>query len=84
VIARVLAALDALYAEHYPQQESLAMQLTAEDFHEAEPETLDKPPAPRADSAATQGSPLQRAQQLKVLRVLRHIVLPEMVPRVLA
>ena len=84
VVARVLAALDALYAEHYPQQESLAVQLPAKDFHEAEPETLDKPPAPRADSAATQGSPLQRAQQLNVLRVLRHIVLPEMVPRVLA
>lgn len=84
VVTRVLAAFDAVYAEHYPQQERLMSQLKAKDLGVLEPEALHEPAAPGPDIAAVRGFALHRAQQLKVLRVLRHIVLPEMVPRVLA
>lgn len=84
VVTRVLAAFDALYAEYDPQQESLMSQLKAHDLEVLEPEALHEPVAPGPDNADVRGFALQRAQQLKVLRVLRHIVLPEMVPRVLA
>ncbi len=44
----------------------------------------DEPAASGLDDAVAPGAALQRAQQLKLLRVLRHIVLPEMVPRLVA
>ncbi|CAM3732764.1 HipA domain-containing protein [Roseateles saccharophilus] len=84
VVTRVLGAFDALYAEHYPQQEGLMAQLKAKDFKGPEFEARGEPAASGPENAAAQVSAPERAQQLKLLRVLRHIVLPEMVPRVLA
>lgn len=84
VVTRVLVAFDALYAEHYPQQEGLMAQLKAKSFTAPEPDGLDEPAAPGLDHTAAQVGAAQRGQQLKLLRVLRHIVLPEMVPRLLA
>lgn len=84
VVTRVLVAFDALYAEHYPQQEGLMAQLKAKDFKVPEFDALVEPAAPGPDNAAAQVSAPEQAQQLKLLRVLRYIVLPEMVPRLLA
>jgi hypothetical protein len=59
-------------------------QLKAKSFTAPEPDGLDEPTAPGLDHTAAQVGAAQRGQQLKLLRVLRHIVLPEMVPRLLA
>jgi type II secretory pathway component PulM len=79
----VLVAFDATYAEHYPQQEGLMAQLKAKAFKAPELDTLAEQAAPGPNNAAAPLSTPERAQQLKLLRVLRHIVLPEMIPRVL-
>jgi serine/threonine-protein kinase HipA len=84
VVSRVLVAFDALYAEHYPQQEGLMAQLRAKDFELPKPSDPGEPPGPGRDDAAARFPAPERAQQLTLLRVLRHIVLPEMVPRILA
>ena len=84
VVTRVLVAFDALYAEQYPEEEGLMEQLKAKEFKAPEPEALEEQAASGKDNGVAQVSALERAQQLKLLRVLRHIVLPEMVPRVLA
>lgn len=83
VVTRVLMAFDALYAEHDPQQEGLMAQLKARNFTAPELDALDEPAASGLDLTAAEIGATQRGQQLKLLRVLRHIVLPEMVPRVL-
>jgi serine/threonine-protein kinase HipA len=83
VVTRVVEAFDALYAEHYPQQEGLMAQLKVRNFSMPESAALDEPTATGLNHAADQVGAAQRGQQLKLLRVLRHIVLPEMVPRVL-
>lgn len=83
VVTRVLVAFDATYAEHYPQQEGLMAQLKAKAFKAPELDTLAEQAAPGPNNAAAPVSTPERAQQLKLLRVLRHIVLPEMIPRVL-
>lgn len=84
VVTRVLVAFDALYAEHYPQQEGLMAQVKARNFKVPELDALDEPAVAGLGHTAAQVDAAQRGQQLKLLRVLRHIVLPEMVPRLLA
>lgn len=84
VVTRVLVAFDALYAEHDPQQEGLMARLKGGGLRVPELDVLDVPAAPGSDNAAGQAFAPERAQQLTILRVLRHIVLPEMVPRVVA
>jgi len=83
VVTRVLVAFDAMYAEHYPQQDGLMAQLRAKAFKAPELDTLEEPVAPELGNAAAHVCAPELAQQLKLLRVLRHIVLPEMIPRVL-
>ncbi len=85
VVTRVLAAFDVQYAEHNPTQEGLLAQLKAKGSRALKLDTLDEPAATRPDNTAAHVSaPEQDALQLKLLRVLRHIVLPEMIPRLLA
>jgi serine/threonine-protein kinase HipA len=84
VVTRVLVAFDALYAVHDPQQRGLTAQLKAKDFKVLDLDALEEPASPGPDNGAAHVCAAERAQQLKLLRVLRHIVLPEMVPRVLA
>lgn len=91
VVTRVLDAFDTVYAEHYPQEERLLAQLRANgvkpaagldgflEGKEAEQATQAAPAEPHA----THVTPQEKAQQLKILRVLRHMVLPEMVRRIL-
>jgi serine/threonine-protein kinase HipA len=83
VVTRVLVAFDALYAEHVPHQEGLMAQLKLRNSSMQEPAGLDVPAASVLNLTAAEIGTAQRGQQLKLLRVLRHIVLPEMVPRVL-
>lgn len=83
VVTRVLAAFDALYAEHYPNQEGLLDQLKGKGSRAMKLDSPDEPAVTRPDNAAAQVLAPEKAQQLNLLRVLRHIVLPEMVPRVL-
>jgi serine/threonine-protein kinase HipA len=86
VVTRVLTAFDALYARHDPQQERLmeSLKSKARGFKMPKLDAPDEPAASGLDDAVAPGAALQRAQQLKLLRVLRHIVLPEMVPRLVA
>lgn len=84
VVTRVLEAFDALYAQHFPQEEGLLAQLKAKHFKVQALEALDEPLKPVPDDAAADVSAQERAQHLKLLRVLRHIVLPEMVGRLQA
>lgn len=84
VVKRVLVAFDALYTEHDPQQGGLMAQLNTKNFKVPDFDAMDEPTTPGSDNAGAQVSASEPAQQLKLLRVLRHIVLPEMVPRVLA
>ena len=84
VVTRVLKAFDAVYAEHFPQEQGLGPQLKAKHFRVLEFDAQDEPAKPIPADAAVEVSAQERAQNLKLLRVLRHIVLPEMVARVLA
>jgi serine/threonine-protein kinase HipA len=84
VVTQVLTAFDALYAEHYPEQQGLLEKVKVKNLKEPAPAALDEPVVEGADNGAAQIAAPERAQQLKLLRVLRHIVLPEMVPRILA
>jgi serine/threonine-protein kinase HipA len=74
VVTGVLVAFDALYARHDPDQGSLAEQLKGKG--------LKMPKAVNIDEPTASGSEL--AQRRRLLRVFRSIVLPEMVPRLLA
>lgn len=70
VVSRTLRAFNAVYAAHYPQEASLQP-----------PGLVDEaPPAPEAQQADGI-SAQEQAQRLKILRVLRFMVLPEMVKR---
>lgn len=84
VVTQVLAAFDAVYAEYDPQQQGLTAQLKARNFEVPALVAPDETAAPGRDNAAAQVCAPERAQLMKLLRVLRHIVLPEMVPRVMA
>ena len=84
VVTRVLGAFDALYAEHFPQEEGLSPQLKAKHIKVPALEALDEPVKPGPGDAAADVSAQERAQHRRLVRVLRHIVLPEMVGRLLA
>jgi serine/threonine-protein kinase HipA len=84
VVTRVLEAFDALYAEHFPQEEGLGPQLKAKHIKVPALEALDEPVKPGPGDAAADVSAQERAQHRRLVRVLRHIVLPEMVGRLLA
>lgn len=90
VVTRVLGAFDAFYAEHYPREEGLlpllrSRGLKADAAGGTENGAVDR----GASQDVLQGAktepqpPQEKAQQVKILRVLRHIVLPEMVVRLL-
>ncbi|MFN8848778.1 MAG: HipA domain-containing protein [Inhella sp.] len=82
VVTRVLEAFDALYAEHIPQEQGLMPQLKAKQFKELKFDALEDSDKAVPDEAAADIPAQERAQHRKLLRVLRHIVLPDMVSRV--
>jgi serine/threonine-protein kinase HipA len=84
VVTQVLATFDTVCAEYDPQQQGLTAQLKARNFEVPALVAPDETAAPGRDNAAAQVCAPERAQVMKLLRVLRHIVLPEMVPRVMA
>nr|WP_302175063.1 HipA domain-containing protein [uncultured Hydrogenophaga sp.] len=67
VVTRVRAAFDAVYAERFPGEEGLPAQIDAQ--------------ALKVDAEAR--LPQEKAQQARILRVLRYIVLPEMAARLM-
>lgn len=78
VVNRTLREFNAIYAAHYPNEGSLQLPALVGEV----PADLD---GKDNDSLATAvgASAQEQAQQLKILRVLRFIVLPEMAPRLL-
>ena len=91
VVTRTLREFDATYARHYPQQAGLLDQLHAQGLKASTelPAQADETPAtPEGENNGTQtkaagASAQEQAQQLKILRVMRFMVLPEMVKRVM-
>ena len=87
VVTRVLAAFDVLHAAHDPSQEGLLAQLKARALKSgaAEHDAAKRAAAHAvaAQAMAAQQPPPEKAQQLRMLGVLRHIVLPEMAARLL-
>jgi serine/threonine-protein kinase HipA len=83
VVTRVLEAFDALYAEQFPEEKALLPQLRSEHFTQMGVDTPEAMTRWKPDAFAADGSAQERAQQMKLLRVLRHIVLPEMVSRLM-
>jgi len=77
VVARVLTAFDLLYAKLEPRDKGL---MALQKVNDLRAPKLD---AAIEDSAIPPDSGPDRIQRVKLLRVLRHIVLPEMVLRVL-
>jgi len=91
VVSRTLREFDAVYAAHYPQEVSLLEQIRRQDLKVPSEgqEVLDEVPAMSGGTVGlsqTGGASIsaeERAQQLKILRVLRFMVLPEMIKRLL-
>lgn len=91
VVTRTLREFDVVYALHYPQQAGLLDQWHAQGlkFTPELPAQADEPSAtPEGESRGAQAqaasvSAHEQAQQLKILRVMRFMVLPEMVKRVM-
>lgn len=90
VVTRTLREFDAIFAAHYPQEASLLGQFSKRDMNARLPALVDEPPAMPEGEAnggparAAGVSAQEQAQHRKILRVLRFMVLPEMIPRVLA
>lgn len=87
VVTRVLGAFDTIYSDNYPKEDGLMLQLKARGLKADGPEhgAMDRA-TPQDIPEGAQAEPLppqERAQQLRILRVLRYIVLPEMVGRLL-
>jgi len=94
VVNRTLREFDALYAAHYPQETGLLEQghpqglkgprqlpaLARDSVTHASEEDSQPPADPVPDASA---SAQERAQRLKILRVLRYMVLPEMAKRLM-
>ena len=91
VVRRTLREFDAVYTSHYPQTQGLLNELTQRGLKKQA-----QMPAPLIDAQAdiaseadggqtqdTSANRLVQAQQLKVLRVLRYMVLSEMAQRLL-
>ncbi|MBQ1764846.1 MAG: HipA domain-containing protein [Aquincola sp.] len=86
VVMRTVGAFDALYARHYPNEAGLLEQLKAPTHQQRSAAPKRKGPVAldvREQQPGPQPSAEETAQQLKLLRVLRHIVLPEMARRIL-
>ncbi len=91
VVSRTLREFDAVYAVHYPQELGLLEQVRKRDLTEPwqlpaiVDEALGRPEGERSDDPAktVSASAQEQAQHLKILRVLRFIVLPEMTARLL-
>lgn len=85
VVSRTLGEFDGLYAVHYPQEPRLLEQMRQQGKEGALPLPPEEKgaPLPVAPALEERAPPQERAQQLKILRVLRHMVLPEMVKRLM-
>lgn len=90
VVTRTLREFDAIFTDQYPQEAGLLGQISKRDLNTGLPALVDEPPAmPDGEGSgrpatAAGVSPQEQAQHLKILRVLRYMVLPEMIPRLLA
>lgn len=87
VVTHVLGAFDTIYSDNYPKEDGLMLLLKARALKADRPENgaMDKA-TPQDIPKGAQAEPLppqERAQQLRILRVLRYIVLPEMAARLL-
>lgn len=84
LVERVAHMFDAVYAEYFPDEEGLFDQLRSTGLT-----ALSRPHGPGLSALPERGgvqiheSGSERAQQLMLLRVLRHMVLPEMAKRLL-
>lgn len=78
VVNRTLREFNAIYAAHYPNEGSLQLPALVGEV----PAALDRNDSDTLATAVS-ASAQEQAQQLKILRVLRFIVLPEMAPRLL-
>lgn len=87
VVTRVIGAFDTIYSYNYPEEDGLMVMLKArcQRGDGSENGAKDWATSPEIPEGA-QAEPLtaqERAQQLRILRVLRYIVLPEMAARLL-
>ena len=83
VVTRVLEAFDSLYRQHYPEDVGLSGILKTRGLSMAELDEVNAATISEHGRKVTHTGALQQAQQLKILRVLRYIVLPEMAARLL-
>ncbi|MBU4610927.1 HipA domain-containing protein [Achromobacter sp. GG226] len=84
VVTRVLGAFDAVYAEHDPEDKGLLARYKARDSGADGSETATMASETRWGGPGTGAEarpPQDSAQQWRILRVLRHIVLPDMMDR---
>jgi hypothetical protein len=77
VVNRTLREFNAIYAAHYPNEGNLQLPHVGDVL--ADPDGKDSDGLDTAVTASAQ----EQAQQLKILRVLRFMVLPEMTQRLL-
>ncbi len=77
VVNRTLREFNAIYAAHYPNEGNLQLPHVGDVL--ADPDGKDSDGLDTAVTASAQ----EQAQQLKILRVLRYMVLPEMTQRLL-
>lgn len=77
VVSRTLREFDVLYAAHYPQETGLLEQVPKQGLKVH----LQLPTSGPVLEVSTTAQ--ERAQHLKILRVLRFMVLPEMVKRLM-
>ena len=91
VVSRTLREFDAVYAAHYPQEVGLLEKVHKQDLKVSRElpalvgEALAGPGGEGSDgpAKAVSASAQEQAQHLKILRVLRFMVLPEMTRRLL-
>lgn len=92
VVSRTLREFDVLYAGHYPQEAGLLAQLHQQDLtvpvqlpalarDRVAPTSEEGAQSPADPALEVSATAQERAQHLKILRVLRFMVLPEMVKR---
>lgn len=91
VVSRTLREFDVVFATHYPQEMGLLEQMRRQDLKVPPemPASFDDAPAGpngtgvAGDAEGVSATPQVQAQHLKILRVLRFMVLPEMAKRLL-
>lgn len=85
VVSRTLREFDVLYADHYPQEPGLLEQVHKQGLKVPLqlPVSAEETQFPTGPIHEVSTSAQERAQHLKILRVLRFMVLPEMIKRLM-